>query len=108
MMPSIQRESSVGESRFPLGLAQTARPNGMLSPGGLEQMSHDYANGDPNFAAASSSASISSRRLYFAMGSLRLAEPGLIRPPPIATVKSPRILSSLQPGRRGNTDRPPP
>jgi hypothetical protein len=57
------------------------------------------ANGEPNPAAAPSSASISSRRLYFAMRSLRLAEPVLIWPPPIATVKSARNESSVSPER---------
>ena len=57
------------------------------------------ANGDANCAALPSCASISSRRLYFAMRSLRLAEPVLICPPPIATVKSARNVSSVSPER---------
>jgi hypothetical protein len=58
-----------------------------------------YANGDANCAALPSSASISSKRLYFATRSLRLTEPVLICPPPIATVKSARNVSSVSPER---------
>lgn len=52
-----------------------------------------------NTAALPSSAAISSRRLYFAMRSLRQAEPVLIWPPPIATAKSAMNVSSVSPER---------
>lgn len=50
-------------------------------------------------AAGPSSASISRRRLYLAMRSLRQAEPVLIWPPPMATAKSARKVSSVSPDR---------
>ena len=58
-----------------------------------------HANGEANFAAFPSSASISSRRLYLAMRSLRHAEPVFNSPPPIATAKSARKASSVSPER---------
>ena len=53
----------------------------------------------PKIAALPNSASISKRRLYLAIRSLRQAEPVLICPPPIATAKSARKASSVSPDR---------
>jgi len=47
--------------------------------------------------ARPSSASISSRRLYLAVLSLRQRDPVLICPPPMATAKSARKVSSVSP-----------
>ena len=53
----------------------------------------------PKIADLPSSDSISSKRLYFAMRSLREAEPVLICPPAIATAKSAINVSSVSPLR---------
>ena len=53
----------------------------------------------PKIADLPSSDSISSKRLYFAMRSLREAEPVLICPPAIATAKSAKNVSSVSPLR---------
>ena len=53
----------------------------------------------PYIANPPSSASISRRRLYLAILSLRQAEPVLICPPPMATAKSAMKVSSVSPLR---------
>ena len=58
-----------------------------------------FASGFSKIAAFPSSCSISRSRLYLQIRSLRQAEPVLIWPPPIATAKSARNVSSVSPER---------
>jgi hypothetical protein len=64
-------------------------------------------NGDSNSAEAPRDLSISSSLLYFAIRSLRHADPVLIWPPPMATAKSAMKLSSVSPDRWEITKRNP-
>src|SRR5271166_4493475 len=84
-------------------LTRSDRPECSLSARRRKERPVAHANGDSNCADLPSSASISRSRLYLAMRSLRLAEPVLICPPPIATVKSARNASSVSPERCDTT-----
>ena len=66
-------------------------------------LGHKNLRHRPNRAALPNSASISKRRLYLAIRSLRQAEPVLIWPPPIATAKSAKKASSVSPERCDTT-----
>ena len=71
-----------------------------LCAAALVAASADAAIPQPNkIARAPSSASIASRRLYFATRSERESEPVLIWPQPVATARSAMVESSVSPDR---------